>query len=404
MHYNNGSRTVGWSNLIQQKGRGTMKNIWLLTKTNIKRNLYAIILSVFGAFILSLILFFMGNLVTENTADKVSIGWIDQDQSVLSEDFKDYLNLNMDYDLIEDLSYDQLSSELIEKRISVIIEIPESFYDNMVDGVAKEIIITSLEDYENAAFLQVTINNYMNSVHMLSLSSGGNQDNFNQLLQDYKKEEIKLTQAAAKTIDIKEQKGQVGFINSIGFYMMIIFAISTILAFMILDDRLSGVYRRIQATPVKPIQYIIGSSIFGLLLCFIQILLYSGYITLMDVRIGVPVPVVILMMSLFSIFTISFTIAVALALKSKNAVTSIIIGFSTVGCILGGAYFTLDFAPKTLQDIAKVLPQYWFMDAFRRLQLDLTANIMPNIIIIVLYIVLFILIGAVMFAQNNKYS
>jgi ABC-2 type transport system permease protein len=89
-------------------------------------------------------------------------------------------------------------------------------------------------------------------------------------------------------------------------------------------------------------------------------------------------------------------------LKSKNAITSIIIGFSTVGCILGGAYFPIDMSPKTLQNLARVLPQFWFMDAFRRLQADIMADIYPNIIILILFTVLSLLIGAVLFSQNYK--
>ena len=173
---------------------------------------------------------------------------------------------------------------------------------------------------------------------------------------------------------------------------------------MILDDRLSGVYSRIQVTPVKPIQYIIGSGIFGLILCLIQIGLYCGYIYFVDLQIGIPMWILVMLMSLFSLFTISFTIAISLAFESKNAIASIIMGFSTIGCILGGAYFPLDTSPKTLQNLARVLPQYWFMDVLRKLQADITANIYPNIIILVLFSNLFLLIGAVLFSQNYKKS
>ena len=122
----------------------------------------------------------------------------------------------------------------------------------------------------------------------------------------------------------------------------------------------------------------------------------------MDIPIGVPLWIVVFIMGLFSVFTVCFSLAISLAMKSKNAITSINIGFSTVGCILGGAYFPLDMSPKTLQDLARVLPQYWFMDAFRRLQADSTANIYPNIIILILFATLALLIGAVLFAQNYK--
>lgn len=379
-----------------------MKNIWLITKTNILRNKFAVLISVFGAAMLCFILYSMGNMIADVTVAKVNIGVLDYDKSTLSMDFKRYLTEELNYQIIEDKSYEQLSTELIDKDISVIMEIPEDFYEQYLAGGKKNITVTSLEDYENAAFVEVYINTYLSSIQILSLGAAGDHATFDQLLQDYDKDNITLTQTSAQTLDQDELTDKSGFINSIGFFLMFIFCISVLLAFMILDDRLKGVYNRIQVTPVKPVQYIIGSGIFGMILCLIQIALYCGYIAVKDIDTGVPMLILVLMMSLFSLFTVSFSMAIALALKSKNAITSIIIGFSTIGCILGGAYFPLDLSPKPMQNMARALPQYWFMDTFRALQSDITANIYPHIIIMTLFTVLTLLIGAVLFSQNYK--
>ena len=359
-----------------------MKNIWLLTMTNIKRNYFSIIISIFGAVTLCFLLTAMGNLAADLTLSKTEIGVIDEDQSKLSEDFKNYLSKELDYAIIDQESYDKLSTELIEKNISVIIEIPEDFYEQASIGNKKEITITTLDDYENAAFLQAYLNNYLGNIRFLSKSAAGDQKVFDQLLTDYKIRIIKVNQAAAYTIDKKEFTEKEGFNNSIGFFLMLIFGLEVFISFIIVDDRYSGVFNRIKITPVKPTQYIIGSGIFGLLLSLIEVGIYCGYIVLMDINIGFSVGLLIFVMSLFSLFTVGFSLAIALSLKSKNAIISIIMGFSTIGAILGGAYFPIDLAPKTLKNIARVLPQFWFMDTFRRIQADPNANIYPNIIII----------------------
>jgi ABC-2 type transport system permease protein len=387
---------------IQQKGRREMKNIWILIKANMKRNFYAVMISVFGAAILCVILNAMGNLVVDVTISKISVGLIDHDQSKLSKDFKDYLADQLDYQVIENYSYERLSTELIEKNISVIIEIPENFYEKYASGSRENIIITSLEDYENAAFIQVYINNYLSSISTLALGAAGDQKTFDQLLDDYDKQDITITQTAAQSIDKEAVAGKAGFIISIGFFLMFIFAISIILAFVVLDDRITGVFNRIQITPVKPVQYIIGSGVFGFLICLVLVSIYCGYIHIAEIQTGIPLWTILFMMSLFALFTVCFSLTVSLALKSKNAVTSIIIGFSTIGCVLGGAYFPLDLAPKSMQNMSRILPQYWFMDAFRRMQENITVNITPNVIILVLFSVLFLLLGAVLFSQNYK--
>ncbi|HWT76856.1 MAG TPA: ABC transporter permease [Mobilitalea sp.] len=378
-----------------------MKNIIRLTITNMKSNRLAVILSVAGAVILCMMLTMLGNMIAGRKTANISVGFLDYDRSVLSEDFKNYLAEDLHYHVIENLTFDQLSAELIDKKLSVIIEVPKDFYQEYASGKEKNVMITTMDDYENAAYVKVYINSYLSSISVLSKGASGNTKTFDQLLTDYSRKDIPVTQTAV-TLDMKSYADQEGFINSIGFFLMFIYAVSVIVSFMVLDDRLLGVYTRIQAAPVKPVQYIVGTGIFGLILCLIQVGLYCAYILVMDIHTGVPVHVLSLMMSLFSLFTISFTLAVAVMISSKNAMVSIIFGFAICGCILGGAYFSLELAPKTMQNIARILPQFWFMDAFRRLQTDVSADIYPNIVILVLFSLLFLLIGAVSFAQNYK--
>ena len=381
-----------------------MKNILILTKLNVKRYYFAVLLSILGAVMLCLLLYAMGNIVANSTIAKVHVGILDYDQSTLSKDFKRYLKEEMDYELLENYSYQELSTELLDKDISVIIEIPENFMTKMMSGGAPKVIITSMDDYENTAFVEAHINSYLSSIQVLASGAGGDKQIFDQLLMASLKEEITLTKTSAANIDKNKLFGESGFINTVGFFLMFIFTISVILGFMIIEDRVKGVFGRIQATPVKPIQYIIGSGLFGLVLSSIMVVLFTLFIYINKIQIGVPLETVFLLMLLFSLFTVCFSLMIALATKSRNSVTAIVIGFSTIGCILGGAYFPLDMAPDTLQKIARILPQFWFMDAFRRLQLDLHANIYPNIIILALFVALSFLIGAVLFAQNYKNS
>jgi ABC-2 type transport system permease protein len=381
-----------------------MKNILILTILNIKRYYYAVILSVFGAAVISMLLYSMGNLVSDATLAKIKVGVIDNDDSTLSEDFKRYMAEELSYQLIEDNTYDELTTELLDKDISVIIEIPGNFKKLVAEGGKPEVTITSLEDYENAAFVEAYINSYLSSIQVLAAGAGGNEQSFDQLLAEYPKDEIILTQTAAAEVDTEELFGESGFINSVGFFLMFIFTISVILAYMVVEDKIKGVFNRIQITPVKPVQYIIGSGVFGMVLSIITVGLFVLFIFIMDIKTGIPLGTILFMLLQFSLFTVCFSLLIALATQSKNAVTAIIIGFSTIGCILGGAYFSLDMAPDPLQKMARVLPQYWFMDAFRRIQADPLANIYPNVIIITLFIILSFLIGAVLFSQQYKNS
>ncbi|HKL98727.1 MAG TPA: ABC transporter permease [Mobilitalea sp.] len=381
-----------------------MKNIWLLTKTNFKRNRIAVLSALGGAIVLCFMLVSIGKMAADASLLKLKLGIIDQDQSMLSQDFKGYLSEDLNCELMEEDNYDLLSTELIEKNISAIIEIPEGFYDKACIGILEQITITSTDDYENAAFLQAYLNSYMGSINMLIDSAEGDKEIFDHLLSTYEEESITLTQTAVQVIDMKAYAEEEGFNNSIGFFLMIIFGLGVFLSFIIVDDRKSGVFNRIKLTPVKSVQYITGTGIFGLLLGIIIVVIYSGYVLLTDTNIGIPIWLLVFMMSLISMFNVFFSMTIALATQSKTAIAAIIVGFSTIGAILGGAYFPLELAPKSFQNLARITPQFWYMDTIRSIQADAAANILPNIIILALFIILTFLIGAVLFSQNYKNS
>ncbi len=381
-----------------------MRYIWILTTTNIKRYSFAVVMSLFGAAVLCAALYFTGIMVADKTTAQVGVGLLDYDNSSLSEDMKRYMTDKLEYRLIENNTYEELSMLLIDKKISIIIEIPEGFYSNTLEGEKPEIIVTSLDDYENSVFAEAYINSYLGSIRNLAAGAGGNDTEFNRMLKDYHTNDITITRNTAAELDTTELRHKSGFIISIGFFLMFVFIISYAIANLLDDDRISGVFRRIQLTPVKPVHYLIGSGIFGAVLYAVQIVIFMLYIRLNEIKIGISIFVVILLMSLFSLFTLCLSMTVAMVTKSKNAILAGIIGFSTVGCILGGAYFPIDMAPETLQKLARMIPQYWFMDALRRLQEDSHAVILPNIIILCLFIVLTFLTGAVAFAQDYKKS
>ena len=379
-----------------------MKNSCLLIKSYFKRNRLAVVLSIFSGILLCSIIYLMGNFIEDVTLSKIQIGVIDYDRTNLSKDFKSYLTEKLDYELVEHESYDYLSELLIDKSISSIIEIPEGFYAAFASAKDGNIIITTTDDFENAAFLEAYMNSYLAGVRLLSESAEGEGKEFYRLLNDYKNVEIPISKAKAYNLDIETFKQKEGFRNTIGFFLMIIFALGIILSFMIIDDRANGIYNRITISPVRPVQYILGNSMFGFILSFIMVTIYCSYIFFSEINIGFPIYKLFLLMNLLAFFVVCFIIGVSIIIRSKSGVSALIMGYSTIGAILGGAYFPIDLAPENLQNMARLSPQYWFMDSIYKLMDNPMADISSNVIILILFSVLAFLIGAVVFSQNYK--
>lgn len=369
---------------------------------NIKRNYFSITFSFLCGLMLCVLFVALGNVAEKDVEDDIYVGLIDHDQSVLSEDFGRYLKEDMSY-LIETGTYEHLSSQLIEKKISVIIEIPEGFYQNYQKGNIEALILTSLDDYENVAFIQLYLNNYMSSIDLLSQVTSEEKGNFSEHMTARANQHgIKEVKGIEK--EEGETSGRLSFINSIGFYLNFVFINCIFIIFFIFDDRVSKVFHRIQVAPIAPVKYLIGNGLFGFLVCLIEILIFCGYLYITKSPIGVPLGIVILVMSLLSVFSVCFSLAVALLVKSKNSIISIIITYSTIGSILGGAYFQIETAPKQLQVMARIFPQFWFMDTFRKLQSNFEGAIYLNIVVLSLFAILSLLLGAVIFQQNYKNS
>ena len=89
-----------------------------------KKNYIAIVLAVLSGAILCFIFYAIGNLSADQTLSKIKVGVLDEDESFLSEDFKHYLENQLNYEILERIPT-RSCQELIEKDISVIIEIPK---------------------------------------------------------------------------------------------------------------------------------------------------------------------------------------------------------------------------------------------------------------------------------------
>lgn len=389
-----------------------MKNILLLIQNSIQRNKVAIFSACLCATSLCLLMALFGNPMRETGISQIKIGLIDHDHTELSANFTGYLTDTLNMDLIEDQTYDELSKTLINRKISVIVEVPENFENAAVSGQPEDLITTSLSDFENAAFVDAYLNSYMNSISILGVGAAGDRDVFHELLLESETQRISVGNTAVPKLEgalsddgmvfINDSAYAHDFIPAMGFYVMFgyIFAIS--IAFMVFDERSSGIFKRIQSTPVTSVQYIVGSTLFGVINGLLIIGLFFAYLLLTGTKIGLPYGNVILLMVLMMLYMVGFSLMLALLMKSKSAILTVIFAYSSVASMIGGAWFPIKFGPEFLQKIAKTTPNYWFMDAFNKMQENQGASIGSNIIVLVLFIVLVYLVSAIRFTQNKN--
>lgn len=391
-----------------------MKNIWLIFKHTALRSVLMMIISLAAAVMLIMC---FGLLTAEeketeqNVSDEnniglrvgnsaVRVGIIDYDESPLSEDLKKYFTECLGMETEEEKNYDFQADMLIDRKISAIIEVPQGFYDSAAAGEITPLTITTLDDYENAAFIEVYAESYMRSAEVLSSAAKGNGDTFLKMLSsDVSGASVSAVEFSAEKDSSDKVRGAFSLVE--GFMMMIMMGVLFFISSMILSDRQTGVYSRTVCSLIKPLEYVVGMGLFGVICCSAMSLIVTLYVFGTSDSIGIPLWTVIVVNELFVLFSVGTAIMFALLVNGRQTLMGLDIGYTTLGCMLGGAWFPIADGLGAVGHIAKFLPQYWVMDLVRNMPDNPDFNVLTNIFILALFAVLAYLISAIIFTRKN---
>lgn len=378
-----------------------MRNIILIFKNSVMRNLLMIVIAAASAALM--INVFTSSLSGGSVFDmgQVPVGFADYDNSPLSEDLKKYLTETLNMEIPEKNDYDYLANLLINRDISAIIEVPQGFYENAAAGNMDELVITTLNDYENAAFINVYLNSYMKSVKVISDGAAGDKDTFDKML---------AADLSGGTVTTAERGGGVSlrdnalhaFSTAEGFMLMILSGVTVFISYMIIADRNMGTYSRMRCSSLKPVEYVIGVNLFGIICCTAMTAIFVAFAFGSSEHLPLPFGLTLLASELFTLFSVGLSVLFALLIKTNQNLMTVAIGYTTLGSMLGGAWFPIRENLGIVSNAAKLFPQYWLMDMLRNMPDDPNYNCVPNICILALSVILTYLISAVIFTRKNS--
>ncbi len=381
-----------------------MRNIGLIFRQTAARNRRMILLSAASAVLMILFFGLLAAPAEESIASVensgVRIGIIDRDESALSEDLKKYFTDRLGMELYEEKNYDFQADRLIDRKISAIIEIPDGLYEGAAAGELPPLTVTMLDDYENAAFIEVYANSYMRSAAVLSTAAKGDEARFRELLSaNAPFGETKAIERRGED-DATEQTNH-AFFTVTGFMLMFMAMIVFFLSYMILSDRQGGVYSRIVCSVIKPTEYVIGVSLFGIICLSAVNLIYTLCVFAMSGSLSLPLWLVLLANELFILFLVGVSVLFALLVNGNQPLIAIGIGYTTIGSMLGGFWFPIADGLGAVGQVAKLFPHYWVMDLYRNYAADPAANVPLCLSILALFVLLAYLISAIVFTRKN---
>ena len=345
----------------------------------------------------SIALYFCGRPIADvySVEDKIDVAVIDNDCSVLSDKLKSYLNDKINMNVIED-GKEKFNDKLINRDVSAIIEIPQNFEENVIDGKDVKIKSTTLDDYENGAYISVYIEGFMRSVNIASDAAEGNTELFHKIMNS-SSADTKLTKENAVISDREDDYVAAGFTFSEGFMIMLVTAIGMFITLAVMDDKQYGTYSRMAISSVTGIQYIVGTLGASVLISLVSLVILPLYLLVTGAQMNIDYPLVFAVVIIYSFFNSALSVMLAQLISSKQALATLSGCIASIGALLGGAWFPIDENAGMLKYLSYITPQYWYFNFMS----GSAEQPIINICVLVLYTLLIMLASAALFNKKS---
>lgn len=376
-----------------------MNNIINIFFSMLRRLKLALVIALLAG-LASIALYYCGRPIADlfSVKEKIDIAVTDNDNSELSAKLKSYLSDKMNMNIIED-EQEKFNDKLINRDVSAIIEIPQNFEADVASGKDVKIKSTTLDDYENGAYISVYIEGFMRSVDVASNAANGDL----QLLLKIMNSKVADTELTVKNAVVSDRENEyvaAGFTFSEGFMIMLVTAIGMFITLAVMDDRQYGTYSRMAISSVTGIQYIIGTLGASVLISLISLIILPLYLLVTGAQMNADYPLVFITVIIYSLFNSALSIMLAQLISSKQALATLSGCITSIGALLGGAWFPIDETAGVLKYLSYITPQYWYVD-FMSGEAEQPAI---NICVLILYTLLIMLASAALFGRKSVVS
>jgi ABC-2 type transport system permease protein len=201
-----------------------------------------------------------------------------------------------------------------------------------------------------------------------------------------------VTIAVAGAVDSYDQRAQASAGQLITWVFIPLLGASGLFAF----ERLIGTLRRLLVTPTRKSTFLFGSISGQFLLALVQMTILVAFgILVMNVPWGREPAALAVVLVTFGLAGVALGTMLGTFVKTDSQASnlSIMIGMSMA--LLGGCWWPMELFPPTLQQIVKVLPTTWAMNALT----DITmrgqglVDILPEAGILLTFAAVFFIIG-----------
>jgi ABC-2 type transport system permease protein len=327
----------------------------------------------------------IASTMSSSSSTGLNIGFVDNDNTKLTSMLKQNLKQK---GTIKEISQDQIKDLIIDKKIDTAIVIPKDFTKNILNqNNNSKIEMYSIKGVSNDSSIKYFVNSFTDAAKNIAKVAGGNSDKFYNGISDYEKgnfsKEVKYSDGKMEEVDTSS--------TALGYLVMSMIYLSTMITTLILKDKEYGVYNRMFANGIKAGNYMFQCILSFIVVIFIQIAAILLIMkNLIHSDLGPSVFNLFVVLALFGITSVALGVAICNTTKNLKQANASIALVSTPIAMLGGCFWPREIMGTTLQNISNFVPSTWVMDAAGKvISGSSLANVSNDLGVILLFAVIF---------------
>lgn len=316
-------------------------------------------------------------------SDSIQIGYIDLDDTKLSNNIINYLNES--HNLLS-IDIDEVNSLILSGDIVYAVKIPIGYSEDFISGNNPQIIgYESMDDnlYRN---FHMALEDYINTLNVLAINSNRDEDKFYERLEYYSNNRVFEVESISGSAD------NLVIGSSVGFLIMGILFFSVRSLVLIMKDKKSNILDRLMTTPLTMKSYVFENLLSFILVSIIQILgilMMLSYVYRLDLS-GYFFKLFIVLF-LFSVNSIALSMTFIGFSNDINKINTISTLLLTPMLMIGGAFWPREIMPDILIKVGYIIPVTWAMEASQKIVVGMgLRDIILEILILNIFTLIFL--------------
>lgn len=371
----------------------------VLNKSKATIIMYTVILIFFSAF----------NMQTADNSEsfiatKPDVLIINNDQDKgLTKNLINYIEKNSNIIKVAE-DEEAIRDALFYRDVNYIIYIPKDFRNDFLADKNPEIEIKKTGDY-NASLAEMQLTRYLSLASTYKKFTNNEEElikNINQTLA--KKTTVEIT----SKLDTNSLSKATFYYNFLNYCLLagVIFVICLILS----SFKEKNINKRTIISSMNYKKYnrslLLSNALFAFILWIFYIIL--SFIILGKIMFTMNGLLYVINSFVFSFCTLTIAFLIGNLINNKNALNGIVNVIALGSCFLCGAFVPMELLPKSVLNIAHILPSYWYIKSNELiktidiLSLDSLKPIIFNMLVIIIFAVIFIALTNIVSARKRK--